>query len=231
METSCSGGVQCDWDWDPITFFSIEKSDWFLLRPQHLLNHVSQRNLLDVVQGCCALPAWSTLKATSLELALMWFPWPEKEPARTSLIHSWMKKTRGEWTVVASGWINAQRTWQEERNLTRVWVFYHSAEETRQMWDLKHSPDVFAQGQVIQPQSWQENNAVCPLLYRQQANIDCWLSQLVGCAQKTVCVTQWAKGRGSEGAPCPVLRESLSSNEEEDREALHGRRSDSAAIK
>lgn len=34
-------------------------------------------------------------------------------------------------------------------------------------WDLGRFPDVFAQDRVIQPQSWQENGAVCLLLYHQ----------------------------------------------------------------
>lgn len=43
-----------------------------------------------------AIPAWSVLKATSLELALMWFPWQEKEPAWTLLIHPYIYRERGQ---------------------------------------------------------------------------------------------------------------------------------------
>lgn len=43
-----------------------------------------------------SLPAWSVLKATSLVLDLMWFPWEVKDPARTLLIQPW---TQGKFTV------------------------------------------------------------------------------------------------------------------------------------
>lgn len=38
------------------------------------------------------VPAWSVLKATRLQLDLMWLPWEEKEPPRTFAIQPWTER-------------------------------------------------------------------------------------------------------------------------------------------
>lgn len=60
--------------------------------PAHTTNKsfwgVHHATLIPHLQALRSSPAWSVLKATRFELAAMWFPWQEKEPARTLSIHS-----------------------------------------------------------------------------------------------------------------------------------------------
>lgn len=88
---------------------------------------------------------------------------------------------------------------------------------------------MFVQDQVIQPQSWQEKSAVCLFLYHQQANMNCWLSQLVECPQKHCALLNEQREEEVKELPASRCTKVFRHTEEEERAPLQVRSSDSTA--